>query len=136
MKTAKIINIAFKNLRFVFLIILLTFFVRFDGYQPVSENFIHYSNDSDIELVISENLEDDLTTSNFNPFQKKLNQLDNSEITRLPNYKISLLHFNQSVNHRFTSIEQSFIQFYSYISIIQKNNIWHQNIYDADDFSC
>ncbi len=132
MKTTKIKNI----LRFVFLFTLLTFFVRFDSYQPVSENFIHYSKSADIELFTSEDLDDDLTINISNLFHENLKQLDNSEIKRVPNYKISLLRFNQSINCRFISITQNFIQFYSYISVIQKNNIWHQNIYDTDDFSC
>ena len=135
MNLSKIKNITFKKLHFIFLFILLTFLVRFESYQPISENFIFYSNNSDIELIVSNDVKKDKINDSSFHSQQKIEQSDNFDLTGLPDYKLSLLHFNQTINHKFISIEQSFIQFHSYISSIQKNNIWQQNTYDADDFS-
>jgi len=123
----RIKNITSRNLHFVFLLILLAFLLRFESYQPISENFLHFSNHSDVELVIPDDVQEDRINDNTKQFQQKY---EYSDLTELLTLELSLLHFNNYINHKFISIEQRFIQIHPYISIIQKNNIWQHNIYD------
>ena len=132
MSLTRIKNITSRNLHFVFFLILIAFLLRFESYQPISENFLHYSNHSAVELVISYDSQEDGINDNFNQSQQKY---EHSDLTNLPDLKFSLLYFNNYLNHKFISIELRFIQIQPYISIIQKNNIWHQNIYDVDEFT-
>ena len=129
-------NITSKNIQFVFLFILLAFLLRFESYQPISENFLHYSNNSDVEFVISDDSQEDRIYDSSNKYQQKHELSDKSDLTNLVKLELSLLHFNNYLNHKFISLEKYSIQIYPLLSIIQKNNIWHQNTFDVTDLIC
>jgi len=99
----------------------------------IPTDYCFYHSQIEIELVLSEKSHYDISFYNLNTSQKQTKDFTLAAFDFPPVNKCLLIQYNNLVLHQLKSLEYNFYSNHRHISILQKNNIWHQSS-DEDSF--
>ena len=123
-------TIKYKNF-FTAIIFILNIFVnlvKLENSLYIPTDYSHYSNQSEIELVVSERPEYNLSFDKLKFSPKQLTDFIFAHIDFSAIHKYWLIHYQNYVLVQLKSFSRTFIPNFSYL---QKWNVWHQS---SDDF--
>jgi len=96
-------------------------------YSPT--NYSHYSNQSEIELVVSERTEYNLSFNKLNPAPKQVTDFTFAQIDFLSIHKYQLIQYQNYILIQLKSFNCTFIPNQQFVSILQ--NMWHHSSFES-----
>jgi len=99
--------------------------VKFENNLYSPTNYIHYSNQTEIELVVSERTEYNLSLNKLNPPPKRVTDFTFTHIDFSSIHKYWLIQYQNLVFIQLKSFNCTFIPNKQFVSILQ--NIWHHS---------
>ena len=118
--------------KIIFILNALIYIIKFENSLCTPTYDCNSPNQTRIELIVTGRPDYNLSfcKCNTSPKQATHFTLTTTDLSSINKY--SLIHFNNCILHQLKSLKYTFSPFYQLISILQKNNIWHQS---SDDDS-
>ena len=110
---------------FLFILNTCAHLVKFENNLHVPTDYTHYSNQTEIELVVSERTEYNLCLDKLNPTPKQVADFSFDVIDFSAIHKYWLIHFQNFVRIQLKYFNCNFIPKKQIVSILQ--NMWHHS---------
>ena len=119
----------FKNIliRFFFLLSAIVILVKAESGLYYHTDYCYHYSQTVIELVVSEGLDYNFGFRNINDPQDEIADFSCAGFDFSLTQSHSLIQFNNYVLHQLKSLSSTLHPNHSIISILQKNNTWHQS---------
>ena len=121
-----------KNFNFfittIFILNVFVNLVKFENNLYTSTDYTHYSNQTEIELVVTERTEYNLSYDKLNPSQKQITDFTFAHIDFSFIHKYCLIHYQNFVIVQLKTFDPSSIPNQQFISILQ--NMWHHSSFE------
>ncbi len=99
--------------------------VKFENNLYILTDYNHYSNQTEIELVVSEQTEYNLSLDKLNPTSKQITDFTFANIDFSSIHKYWLIHYQYHILIQLKSSNRTFITNKQFVSILQ--NMWHHS---------
>ena len=118
---------------FIFILNVFVNLVKFENNLYASTNFIHYSNQSEIELIVSERSEYNLSFLKLNAFLRQAKDCTFAQIDFSAIHKYWLIYFQNYLLVQFNSFNRAIIPNQQFASILQ--NLWYHSSFGLDNLA-